>query len=189
MRIVYMSEETKICVKCETEQPIGDFRIRAKSGLRRTECITCTRKYKKQWVAENYQHHLDWNRAWREKHAEKLYWLKRSHHLKRKFGITLEQYEELKRQQGGKCAICRERVPDVVDHDHETKEIRGLLCHPCNKGLGMFRENGLTLVNAALYLAKESRLGPGVLFPNLGVQLADGQSTPLGLGDERPLKL
>jgi len=61
----------------------------------------------------------------------------RAGHLKRKFGITLAQYDELLEQQGGRCAICS-KSPDkegqslAVDHDHNSGEIRGLLCRYCN---------------------------------------------------------
>lgn len=166
-----MSEETgvKICNKCKAEKSWDDFSRRSENGRPTAYCKTCTNEYKKQWVADNYQHHLDWNARWREKHAEKLKLFHRKHWLKRKYDMTLEQYEALFEKQGGKCAICRQREPEVVDHDHVTNEVRGLLCHMCNKGLGMFRENGIILMNATLYLTKESKLSPSILFPDLSV--------------------
>jgi hypothetical protein len=62
----------------------------------------------------------------------------RSWQLKRKYGITLEQWFELFKKQGEKCAIC-ERAYDAnsknwhVDHNHSTGKIRGILCHICNR--------------------------------------------------------
>lgn len=59
----------------------------------------------------------------------------------RRFGLTPPDYARILLSQNGACAICR-RVPTNhalhVDHDHRTNEIRGLLCHRCNRGLGYF---------------------------------------------------
>jgi hypothetical protein len=62
--------------------------------------------------------------------------------------------------QGMCCAICGSETPQhktypfVVDHNHETGEPRGLLCHPCNVAVGMFKEDQTTMQNAISYLAK-----------------------------------
>ena len=77
-------------------------------------------------------------------------------HLKRKFGLTPEQYEEMVAAQHGGCAICG-RVPEAgktfhVDHDHESGAVRGLLCQPCNHALGLFQESSTVLGRACRYL-------------------------------------
>jgi hypothetical protein len=82
--------------------------------------------------------------------------------LKRVYGITLEQWDALYVAQDGRCAIClRPLAADkgqpgqqaAVDHDHETGEIRGLLCRmPCNYGIGVLREEPERLRRAAEYL-------------------------------------
>lgn len=63
----------------------------------------------------------------------------RDAYLRRKYGITLVQYEAIKDAQGGTCYICRRangRTKNLaVDHNHKTGEVRGLLCGPCNKGV------------------------------------------------------
>ena len=56
----------------------------------------------------------------------------RKSHLKRKYGLTLEAYQELLDSQGGGCPICGKPDPDNVDHDHETGRVRGILCWDCN---------------------------------------------------------
>lgn len=59
----------------------------------------------------------------------------------RKFGITIEQYEEMLVRQDGGCAICGRppgRISLHVDHDHETNRVGGLLCFRCNNSLGDF---------------------------------------------------
>lgn len=83
---------------------------------------------------------------------------------RRKFGITLEEYDAQFARQGGLCAICGEpesvvdrRTGEVrrlaVDHGHDDGRLRGLLCHHCNTGLGNFKDNPWLLVKAVGYLA------------------------------------
>ena len=61
--------------------------------------------------------------------------------------------------QKGLCAICKERVGDAlrVDHDHETGNLRALLCNNCNALLGFAGENSETLARAIEYLKKHSQ--------------------------------
>lgn len=78
--------------------------------------------------------------------------------LKRKYGITIECYEALYDLQGGKCKICSSEQPRGrggfhVDHCHENKNVRGLLCASCNMMLGMAKDSKEILMNAIEYLA------------------------------------
>lgn len=60
-------------------------------------------------------------------------------------------------EQQGCCACCRRNFDGqkiIVDHDHETGKIRGLLCDQCNRGIGLLQESILVLNNAANYLRK-----------------------------------
>lgn len=73
-----------------------------------------------------------------------------------KYGVSPEQYDEMRERQGG-CAVCgAERSVDgralAVDHDHQTGHVRGLLCSSCNQGIGRFKDNPERLRAAALYL-------------------------------------
>jgi len=82
----------------------------------------------------------------------------REYQLKYKFGITVEQYNQMFVEQNGTCLIChqvniRGRYL-VVDHNHKTGKIRGLLCYHCNNGLGQFKDNIDSLLEAAKYLSK-----------------------------------
>jgi hypothetical protein len=77
-------------------------------------------------------------------------------------GITVDQYKQMLADQEGKCAICRE-VPDhgrwmdfVIDHNHTTGRVRGLLCTNCNFGLGHFDDSIERMTTAAMYIAKET---------------------------------
>ncbi|MBV9293805.1 MAG: endonuclease VII domain-containing protein [Frankiales bacterium] len=73
-------------------------------------------------------------------------------HLKSAFGLTPEEHQALLEQQGGRCVICGATPPTHTDHDHSTGAVRGLLCGPCNMGLGQFRDDPALLEAAADYL-------------------------------------
>lgn len=92
----------------------------------------------------------------------KLYRQRRAAHFRVKYGITLEQFDELLASQGGCCAICETTSPVapgwVLDHDHSTGALRGVLCSPCNKGLGCFEDQGHRLHAAERYLQRHRRL-------------------------------
>jgi len=80
---------------------------------------------------------------------------------RRKFGITLADYDAMLLSQDYKCAICLTEDPRGhgqknkrfhVDHDHATGEVRGLLCHDCNVGLGHFKDRTDIMKDAIHYL-------------------------------------
>ena len=73
-------------------------------------------------------------------------------HLRRTFGLTVDERDALFAAQGGLCAICRVRPIKHIDHDHPTGKVRGGLCGPCNMGLGQFEDNPVRLRAAARYL-------------------------------------
>lgn len=78
---------------------------------------------------------------------------------KNEYGISFEDFKVLSTKQGDVCNICGkkelERRQLLVDHDHKTGKIRGLLCGKCNRGLGHFQDNILLLQSAIEYLQKE----------------------------------
>lgn len=85
--------------------------------------------------------------------------------LKRYYGIGLLEYSQLFMAQNGKCAICGseygghrngEQKALAVDHDHKTGNVRGLLCEPCNQGIGKLKEDVTILQKAIEYLNKSS---------------------------------
>ena len=81
----------------------------------------------------------------------------RAHTLKRLYGITLQQYENMLENQKGNCAICEKDSKSLsrklhVDHCHTTGKIRGLLCSNCNTGLGNLKENKNLLLKAIKYI-------------------------------------
>jgi hypothetical protein len=73
-----------------------------------------------------------------------------------RYGVSQADIDALLGQQEGRCAICRTDKPAYngwcVDHDHRTGAVRGLLCHDCNKGLGLFKDSSDSLAGAIKYL-------------------------------------
>lgn len=72
-----------------------------------------------------------------------------------KYGLTLEQFNQMYEEQGGQCAICSTKVEDskiCVDHNHNTGRVRRLLCHNCNVILGHAFEDPSILIKCAEYL-------------------------------------
>ena len=80
----------------------------------------------------------------------------RDGHLRRMYGISMEEYESLSAAQDHLCAICAQPEEDrllAVDHDHVSGRLRGLLCTRCNRGLGFFQDDPQRLTRAVAYLA------------------------------------
>lgn len=82
---------------------------------------------------------------------------RRDSHLKRTYGITLEDYTVLYKRQRGMCKVCRRSATSLgqtlsVDHDHSTGEIRGLLCTYCNRYVVGRHRDFVLLASAAKYL-------------------------------------
>lgn len=78
----------------------------------------------------------------------------RHYKYKINYGISLEEYNEMFAEQNGCCAICKRHQTEFkkhlhVDHNHETGEVRGLLCHNCNLALGRFQDSP-EIIKAAL---------------------------------------
>lgn len=89
-----------------------------------------------------------YHRAWRAKNKHR----ERGYALMSRYSMTEDDYDELFDKQSGLCAICRTSGPLVVDHDHTTGQVRGLLCTPCNLALGNVNDCVSVLRAAADYL-------------------------------------
>jgi hypothetical protein len=98
----------------------------------------------------------------------------RTNHLRRRYTITAEEYDRLLMEQGGACPICGAKPQDArrgaleVDHCHATGEVRGLLCGPCNRGIGQLGDSSALLRKAADYLDRHNRS----TFKGDGLQVA-----------------
>ena len=138
------------CPKCKKQKPMsGFYPSKTRSSGRDCYCKACYKKrYHLPHVRLRMQNYLR-TKYLREKdvRADKT--------LRQKFGINLKDYDRLFEEQNGLCPICGD-APDgkrfAVDHDHATGQVRGLLCHRCNPGIGYFRENIQILGSAIEYL-------------------------------------
>lgn len=138
--------KNKKCSRCKKELPIKNY---AKDTSRydglNTKCKECSSILRKQYRA-----------------SKDGFRVTKQGNLMKNFGIALEQYEQMLKEQNGVCAICgREETMQynngrikqlAVDHDHKTGRVRGLLCNSCNRGLGLFMDSQLYLENAKKYL-------------------------------------
>lgn len=140
----------KTCTKCATAKPCTSFYKdkRAADGLMYW-CKPCsggseTSRRKKATV----------------KTRDPNTFYNRDDYLWKKYGITTTQYAEILFLQGGVCAICKQPGKILghlhVDHNHVTGTIRGLLCSPCNTGIGLLGDSVETLQAAVEYLTRSS---------------------------------
>lgn len=95
------------------------------------------------------------SKAYAEKHKERMkVWYKFNSILKA-YGLSQEEYETKLQGQEGRCAVCRILMTTpCVDHDHETNQVRDLLCKPCNLALGFIREDVEIAKALVAYLRK-----------------------------------
>lgn len=122
------------------------------------KCKRCTYDRNKRWIAKQSD---EWkaNRKARMKELGAPRW--KSRHIKRKYGLSGDQFNAMLTAQNGKCAICGASPNGkvlFVDHCHSTGEVRGLLCHGCNSGLGYFRDSASIMALAITYLKNQEDL-------------------------------
>ena len=140
---------TKLCGVCGETKAIEQFALRSDSGGRRHLCNKC--KHKKYG-------------GWKRKNPAKAKVIQRRTNLKA-WGLTMDDFAKMLDEQGGVCAICKHPstrkchrtghpYPLVVDHDHATGKIRGLLCDKCNRAIGLLRDSVDVLEKAIAYLER-----------------------------------
>lgn len=160
----------KRCNKCGDMKPLSDFyRMKGMRDGYRNECKKCNLAAKAERYRANPEPAKERARRWAEENPEKrAEWMRRYRasgrkaannrrsHLKRKFGITVEDYDRMLAEQGGGCAICGAPPPEGsslhVDHDHQTGRVRGLVCFKHNNALGDFGDDPELLQKATTYL-------------------------------------
>ena len=107
----------------------------------------------KKWRAKNKDKVRENHKRWRKSHPEH----ERSKSYKRRYGISIDEYNKMLLSQSGKCLICKEIEKSkngylYVDHCHKTLKVRGLLCLKCNTILGMAKDNPEILLKCVQYL-------------------------------------
>ena len=85
----------------------------------------------------------------------------RDGHIKRMYGLSPDGFAELKRKAGNKCQVCERPWQaglgrHVIDHCHETGTVRGILCGPCNRALGLLGDDAKRIEALLKYLRMAS---------------------------------
>ena len=102
----------------------------------------------------------EYHRQWRVANPESRQRTRRMGHLRSNYGLSIPEFEALPHAQDNKCPMCRKELTiggrsntsAHIDHDHQTGEVRAILCARCNNGLGCFQDNVDTLIGAIEYL-------------------------------------
>lgn len=148
----------KLCQVCRISKPTVEFykRKASQDGLARL-CKKCQKDYdtKRGSKGAYRRKKARVTKQWRKKHPHRTKLNDIRKHYQRHYGLTLDDYDRMQLAQNGVCAICKKPDPNKrlsVDHNHMTKQIRGLLCHNCNVALGLLKDNPYVLDNAATYL-------------------------------------
>lgn len=108
----------RICSKCGVSKDEEEYHKKGDKGKLRRSCKSCDYSYTKQVRKDNPDDYLKIQ-------------------LK-KYGLTVPEFRQMAKEQGGKCKICG-TTPTYrlcVDHRHDTGKVRGLLCRACNKAIG-----------------------------------------------------
>lgn len=159
---------SKICSTCKKSKLVSEFYKRKDRPLGYTSlCKLCIKKGKKQSNQKHRKKRLAYSRKYAQEHKElakihaKKYRYRGSKGLAKQLQTTSKEltktYDKLFDIQKGRCAICGKHESELgmrlcIDHNHETKEIRALLCRPCNLGIGNFNEDVNLLQCAIRYL-------------------------------------
>jgi hypothetical protein len=161
-------------------KPLGQFyrAVGMKDG-HRGDCKVCNLAYQHRRYVANPEPVKARVKRWQQENAAELNAYRRERrqdpivksqdragHLRRKYGISLAQYDEMLVAQDGRCLLCGSPPEPPyslhVDHDHGTGRIRGLLCFSCNNALGDFADDPDRLRAAARYVEADVPRDPGL---------------------------
>lgn len=158
----------KWCPTCKQDKDSTEFYAdKSRKNDLSYQCKTCTNLKQENYrsIPQNRERAINRSREWYTENKERARQyakenfdlaVYRDREFRRKYGITLDDYEILVEQQNAECQICTDSSKQlVVDHDHNTGKVRGLLCAKCNAGLGMFQDDSKLLIQAAKYLEKQ----------------------------------
>ncbi len=150
----------KICSGCLETKPKEEFHRRSEAISEvKSRCKKCLHSVNKDY---RHRHRDRIAEKARLRHAA----IKKDNPLglmksvfKLRYGLTIDGYKEIFDRQNGLCAIClmpgKEYKRLSVDHDHLSGKVRGLLCHKCNMGIGLFDDNEVKMTAAINYLREK----------------------------------
>jgi hypothetical protein len=163
----------KQCVRCKQVKRRNEFYARGDQidGLD-YYCIPCKkevgREYRKRrpevgranarkWREENKERADERARVWRKANPGRSKEICRGGHWRRRYGLSIEQFNALVLASGGKCNICGEATKNlVIDHCHKTGKVREMLCIQCNVAIERLDTVPGFIEKAAAYLEKHN---------------------------------
>jgi len=161
--------ELNTCTKCLTPKEISEFGVFKQRGAeyRRGACHSCRSLLERVKRIDCGEHvrQLERNQyaKKKEENPDLVSDYYRNWHLRKKYDITLHEFEKYAAFLEYKCEICgneeKQHKNLVVDHNHKTGKVRGLLCSSCNKGLGHFKDSPDALIKAFTYLKERGFYG------------------------------
>ena len=141
-RITAKSRIAALKVACRANKP-EQYKERGKAYRERTRPKRLAKK--KEYRENNAEKVRAGLRSWAVANREKIKAQGFERKLVGRYGMSVVQYNEMLEAQGGTCAICPTKPTEkqrlAIDHCHETGKVRSLLCHMCNKHLGIFEKN------------------------------------------------
>lgn len=159
--VLVMGRADGTCSRC------GRFR----DGAHKSYCKDCLAAYykaKRHVDEETWENHKRYNREWNSANPSKRAKYRRKSLLKNTYGLTVGEFDALLENQNNRCPICLEHIEHdartgmaavTIDHDHDTNEVRGLLCGTCNAAIGLLNEDVATVARALDYLAAAGEAG------------------------------
>lgn len=165
--------ETKAIIKAQDaiarQKPSRVAKRAASMAAWRAANKDAVRGYQTHWKEENAEAVQAYGKSYGKQYREipEKRAAIRANQLSKNYGLTIGEFNSFWRAQNGKCAICavemvaagREKNSACVDHNHETGEVRGLLCRPCNHGIGCLNDSPEVLDRAAVYLRDRGYYG------------------------------
>lgn len=165
----------KTCSTCKVVKSLEDYhRNRSTKDGRVSMCKPCNiiksqkyyrnnielsrkkaREYRRKAWATNKEHQKKVRDAYRANNPERLREWQRRGHFKFQYGVTPEWVDARIKAQNSQCLLCDRKTDLVVDHNHNTKEVRGLICNPCNMFVGFIEKNEIILDKYKEYLKGE----------------------------------
>jgi hypothetical protein len=158
---------TKTCNRCHREKSLSNFSKskRTKDGFG-YQCKVCDSENCKRYYREHVNERMHAGKIYREENPETY----RKSRYKLRYGISLDDYNRMSNDQGGVCSICFRSEKRykylVIDHDHKTGKVRGLICSKCNNALGCVDDNIDTLINMIEYLKRSGLTAQYTALPD-----------------------
>lgn len=143
----------KTCSRCKGTKPRKNFpRDASRADGIGYWCKACRKETRKKMSKSD-------SRRYARKHREKIgAGGRKRKDLQSKYGITLDEYLSMVQECKNRCECCGKKPNDAlcVDHDHNTGEVRGLLCRQCNAGIGLLQDTREGVEKALDYLRRTS---------------------------------